>query len=244
MIKLNMLENYKIFDGEKLLNIRPTDEQGDCNTTYILSTLKCKYIIKKITSHIYVSKNHEFSIQSITHNKSISPQALLLDAKKSLLVQEYIKGVHKFELSKKDIKNLAFLLNKLHKIKIKTKIFDMSKYFHSATKDKELKLVLQDLKNYKQDLVLCHNDLNPKNILFGSKIKILDWEYACINDRYFDLASVCIEFKLSRREERNFMRYYFKNKMPNFKKLHTFKILYKYVCYTWQKNIKDLTCQE
>ncbi len=239
-----MLENYKIFDDEKLENIKPTDEQGHYNTTYILSTSKCKYIIKKITDNVHVSKNHEFLVQSITYRKSISAKALLFDTKNSLLIQEHIEGIHKFELSKKDIKNLAFLLNKLHKIKIKTKIFDMAKYFHSVKKDKKLKTALKDLKNYKQDLVLCHNDLNQKNIIFGNKIKILDWEYACINDRYFDLASICIEFKLSKRQERNFMHHYFKNKMPNFKKLDTFKILYKYVCYTWQKEIKDLTCQE
>jgi len=244
MIKIDMLENYKIFDDEKLENIKLTDKQGHCNTTYILFTSQCKYIIKKITGHIYVSKNHEFLVQSITHHKSISAKALLFDNKNSLLIQEYIEGVHKFELSNKDIKNLAFLLNKLHRIKIKTKIFDIYKYFHSVNKDKKLKIALKDLKNYKQDLVLCHNDLNPKNILFENKIKILDWEYACINDRYFDLANICIEFKLSKRQERNLMNCYFKNKMPNYKKLHTFKILYKYVCYTWQKNIKGLICQE
>jgi len=244
MIKLNILENYKIFDNEKLENIKPINEQGHCNTTYILSTSKCKYLIKKINSNVYVNKNHEFLVQKITHKKSISAKALHMDIGSSLLIQEYIKGVHKFELSKKDIKNLSFLLNRLHEIKIKTEIFDINKYLYLATKDKKLKLALQDLKSYKKDLVLCHNDLNPKNILFGNKIKILDWEYACIDDRYFDLACICVEFKLSKQQERNFMRYYFKNKIPNFKKLNTFKILYKYVCYTWQKNMKDTVCQE
>jgi thiamine kinase-like enzyme len=39
--------------------------------------------------------------------------------------------------------------------------------------------------------VLCHHDLHPSNILINDhSIKFLDWEYAAINDRYFDLASL------------------------------------------------------
>jgi thiamine kinase-like enzyme len=244
MIKLNELEKYNFFNNEKLENIKPVSEQGYCNTTYILSTSRQKYLIKNTISNIYVSKNHEFFIQNITHRKSISAKALFLDKKSSFMVQEYMEGIHKFKLSKKDIKNLACLLSKLHKIKVKTNVFDINKYLHSCVIDKKLKLALQDLKRYKKDLVLCHNDLNPKNILFTRKVKFLDWEYSSLNDRYFDLASICVEFRLSKNSQRDFMCYYFKNKMQNFKKLHTFKILYKYVCYTWQKDRRNPTCQE
>jgi len=244
MIKLNELEKYNFFNNEKLENIKPVSEQGYCNTTYILSTSRQKYLIKNTINNIYVSINHEFFIQNITHKKSISAKVLLLDKKNSFMLQEYLGGIHKFKLSKKDIKNLAYLLIKLHRIKVKTKVFDIDKYLHSCIIDKKLKLTLQDLKKYKQDLVLCHNDLNPKNILFTHKVKFLDWEYSSLNDRYFDLASVCVEFKLSKKQQKNFLHYYFKNKIPNFRKLHTFKILYKYVCYTWQKDGRNSTCQE
>lgn len=40
-------------------------------------------------------------------------------------------------------------------------------------------------------LVLCHNDLNPKNILLdGGKAWLIDWESAGMNDPLFDLALV------------------------------------------------------
>lgn len=40
-------------------------------------------------------------------------------------------------------------------------------------------------------LVLCHNDLNPKNILLdGAKAWLIDWESAGMNDPLFDLALV------------------------------------------------------
>jgi thiamine kinase-like enzyme len=244
MIKLSELEKYKIFDGEKLINIELVSQQGCCNTVYTLSTSKHKYIIKKEINSLHVGKNHEFFIQNTTHKKLISAKALFWDKENSLLIQEYIHGIGKFELSKKDIQQISNTLKKLHNIKIKTDVFKIEKYLHFNIKDKKLKLVLQDLKRYKQDFVLCHNDLNPKNILFTCKAVFLDWEYASLNDRYFDLASVCVEFKLSKKQERDFMRYYFKNKIANFRKLHTFKTLYKYVCYTWQKDRGNPTCQE
>jgi thiamine kinase-like enzyme len=39
--------------------------------------------------------------------------------------------------------------------------------------------------------VPCHNDLLPANLLHdGRRIRILDWEYAGMGDRYFDLANL------------------------------------------------------
>jgi thiamine kinase-like enzyme len=41
--------------------------------------------------------------------------------------------------------------------------------------------------------VACHNDLLPANVLFGSeRAWLLDFEYAGMNDRYFDLANLSI----------------------------------------------------
>lgn len=55
--------------------------------------------------------------------------------------------------------------------------------------------------------------MNPKNIIFNkNKFKIIDWEYAGINDRFFDLASICIEFQLNKSEEKIVLSSYFKNK--------------------------------
>ena len=40
-----------------------------------------------------------------------------------------------------------------------------------------------------EDLVSCHNDLKPDNILFdGKQVWLVDWEAAFLNDRYCDLA--------------------------------------------------------
>jgi thiamine kinase-like enzyme len=45
----------------------------------------------------------------------------------------------------------------------------------------------------KPDLVPCHNDLLPANLLWdGSRVRIVDWEYAGMGDRFFDLGNLAV----------------------------------------------------
>ncbi|MEM8548559.1 MAG: phosphotransferase, partial [Pseudomonadota bacterium] len=38
--------------------------------------------------------------------------------------------------------------------------------------------------------VLCHRDPTPGNWLCGSTLQLIDWEYASLGDRWFDLAAL------------------------------------------------------
>jgi aminoglycoside phosphotransferase (APT) family kinase protein len=61
------------------------------------------------------------------------------------------------------------------------------------------------------DLVSSHNDLfKPDNILFdGSRVWLVDWEAAFLNDRYADLAVVANMIVRDEAEEFDFLREYF-----------------------------------
>ncbi len=51
------------------------------------------------------------------------------------------------------------------------------------------------------DRCLCHNDLNPGNMLLhDSTLVLLDWEYAAINSPWFDLASLAEFGQLDHRD--------------------------------------------
>ena len=60
------------------------------------------------------------------------------------------------------------------------------------------------------DMVSCHMDLKPDNILFDcQRIWLVDWQAAFLNDRYFDLA-VAANFLLTTDEdEATYLNYYF-----------------------------------
>ncbi len=56
----------------------------------------------------------------------------------------------------------------------------------------------------------CHNDLlNANFITDGERIWIVDWEYAGMGDRFFDLANFSVNHELSTNENEELLRMYF-----------------------------------
>jgi aminoglycoside phosphotransferase (APT) family kinase protein len=46
-------------------------------------------------------------------------------------------------------------------------------------------------------LVLCHNDLNPSNVVYdGERLLLLDWQTAGVNDPLYDLAAIAMFMRL------------------------------------------------
>jgi len=57
--------------------------------------------------------------------------------------------------------------------------------------------------------VPCHNDLLPANFIDdGTRIRILDWEYAAMGDAYFDLGNLAANGELAPAEERRLLELY------------------------------------
>jgi thiamine kinase-like enzyme len=58
--------------------------------------------------------------------------------------------------------------------------------------------------------VLCHNDLLAANFIRSPQgIKIVDWEYAGMNDRFFDLGNFAVNNELDEAAEAELLRAYF-----------------------------------
>ena len=63
--------------------------------------------------------------------------------------------------------------------------------------------------------VPCHNDLLTENFLDdGERLRILDWEYAAMGDRYFDLANFSNHHDLSVPEMEALIEAYFGESTP------------------------------
>lgn len=61
-----------------------------------------------------------------------------------------------------------------------------------------------------RDLVACHNDLKADNILFdGTRLWLVDWEAAFVNDRYADLAYASTFFVHDEATEHAYLSTYF-----------------------------------
>jgi thiamine kinase-like enzyme len=58
--------------------------------------------------------------------------------------------------------------------------------------------------------VPCHNDLLPTNFMYdGERVQIIDWEYAGMGDRYFDLGNFAVNNEFDDAAERILLEAYF-----------------------------------
>lgn len=58
--------------------------------------------------------------------------------------------------------------------------------------------------------VPCHNDLLPANLLaHGGHVRIVDWEYAGMGDRYFDLANLSVNNGFAPEDDERLLAAYF-----------------------------------
>ena len=115
----------------------------------------------------------------------------------------YVKKIYKGnkieKLKKENIIALAKELKNLHLVKINK---DIPVYKNLPFKDK---------------FVMSHGDLNPKNILFSkNKAFFIDFEWARLNSKYWDICSIFLFFKLSDKEKKLFYIHY--KIKPNLKK--------------------------
>ena len=60
-----------------------------------------------------------------------------------------------------------------------------------------------------QNLCCCHNDLVAENLIAAPNLMFLDWEYACDNDPFFDLATVVEHHELSDWQVEKMLDVYF-----------------------------------
>jgi thiamine kinase-like enzyme len=59
------------------------------------------------------------------------------------------------------------------------------------------------------EAVPCHNDLLNANFLDDGEIRIVDWEYAGMGDRFFDLANFSVNHEFTLEDDRRLLATYF-----------------------------------
>jgi len=216
---IDLLEQHSFFSDKKIDSCMLLECQGYCNENYIVVADGVKYVIRKLL-RTDIDRDFEWKVQKFAYAKGITAEPFLFDREHSLMVFEFLEGQQKNKLDKEELQILAKTLQKLHNIHIEAKAI-------------ELQTDTNAIDNYPKEYVLCHNDLNPQNIFFSDTVKLIDWEYAGVNDKYFDLACVCVEFELEDENEKYFLAQYFEPKKYIQKKLEAYKTVYIALCKQW-----------
>ncbi len=235
-MKANDLKQYKLFEHQTIEEFKPLAQQGHSNRIFFIKTAEKKYLAREF--QLTLDRKAEFQIQQKAFSKKIAGKPIFLDVNNGFMVTEYIEGKHKSKLTQHNLKKLALLLKKLHKIKIRQKQNSFKENF--LFKDKKVKKAFIILNKEPKEYALGHNDLHAKNILFTpTSIKLIDWEYARYSDIYFDLVSIIIEYKLNKKESKIFLENYFYRKKINYKKIEAFSVIYKELWKLWFEKLEN-----
>ena len=219
---IDLLKAHPFFSDKQIESCMLLENQGYCNQNYLVVADGVKYIVRKLLRDD-IDRDFEWKVQNLAYEQGITAELLVFDRKNGFMVFKFLEGEHKSKLELGELKLLAQTLQKLHSINIDAKPI-------------ELQTDSSGIDEYPKEYVLCHNDLNPQNIFFSDDVKFIDWEYAGVNDRYFDLACVCVEFGLEVEMVEVFLEAYFDDENYSLEKLEAYKIIYKALCEEWFQN--------
>jgi thiamine kinase-like enzyme len=182
---------------------------GLTNRTWLVEQGDRKAVLKidaALRVEPYNSRPAEASIQSIAAGHGLANAVLYVDD--FTLLTEYVEGtVWEPDCLERDrnIELVAEALRRLHSLPLSGRSFDSliaAKRYVADIVNADVALVehcgqVIETMRLPHNLCCCHNDLVAANIITTPGLMFLDWEYACDNDPFFDLATIVEHHELS-----------------------------------------------
>ena len=164
------------------------------------------------------SRLREAQIQNTAVLAGLANKVILVTD--TVYMTEYVEGVIWSNNCLEDNDNLdslAAALKKLHSLPLTGRTFDAvgaAREYIRRIDDADADQVRDCLQQIESsplppNLCCCHNDLVVANILNTPEVRFLDWEYACDNDPFFDLATIVAHHKLSSEQTDYMLDAYF-----------------------------------
>lgn len=205
--------------------------QGWTNQNFKVVTEKGTYFFRVGTDHpeaLGISREKEAFFYELIGRSGVTPQPLYIDPHRGILITPFIEGAMSYGKvmgtwtgnREEVIDTIVQLMKVIHAQKPKEDVpieyaFSIiEKYFSECQKAGvylppdvgralEIATELRKMPLRKDPPVLCHHDFFWENLLFdGSKLWIVDWEYADWDDPFYDLAGFCIAHRLLDEDER------------------------------------------
>lgn len=219
------------FNGQKIEDLQFLPEQGFSNINYTFIFDKKKYLLRQFKLQDR-DRQLEFDVQTLVCSKGLAAKPYELNLAEGYMICDFLEGHHKEKLERENIAQVVQVLKILHRLHIEQPVLDIKKEF--SVFSTELKEAFEVIDNTPKETVLCHNDLNPKNLIFLDRsLKLIDWEFAGMNDRYFDLAALSVEFNFELLDDAYMLALYFGKEGWNKEKLDAYKVVYKALCQQW-----------
>ena len=212
-------------------------DKGMTNRSFLFSCKKKKYIMRVPGegTEMLINRKKEANNYSVIKDYDICDNVIYFNAENGYKITEFIENARVCDAYSKDDLVLSMkLLKKVHNLKLKVDyefdLFQQIDYYEklrgtnkSVFKDynqtKENVLLLKDfIDENKPEYCLTHIDAVPDNFLFfkGSSVKtgvkLIDWEYAAMQDPHVDLAMFSVYAFYNKEDIDNLIDIYFENK--------------------------------
>jgi thiamine kinase-like enzyme len=179
---------------------------GLTNRSFVVRSTNREFILRLDAEHTEtfgLDRSIELKVLREAAKADIAPEVHFADPDAGILLYEYLPGPVWDRSSLDDAHNLellAGLLRSVHALPASGAALDAGA---AAGRYAATAFVNADLRRFathcigivgaipvSSALACCHNDVVAANVVGTSQLKLLDWEYACDNDPFFDLASL------------------------------------------------------
>lgn len=210
-------------------------KKGMTNRSFLFSCGGQRYIMRvpgEGTGKL-INRQQEAAVYGVLRGKGICDEVVHIDPQKGWKITAFLENARVCDpQNPEDLKRCMEALRRFHGMKLEVEhtfsIFDQIEFYESlwggapsAYRDYETtKARVLELREYidaqEKDWVLTHIDAVPDNFLFTSdgQVRLIDWEYAGMQDPHVDIAMFCIYALYDRGDVDRLIDLYFEGSCP------------------------------
>jgi len=198
---------------EAILSCEPI-KHGLTNESWLVRTKQDDVVVRisnAADQALQIDRQSEAAVLAVVSEAGIGPDVLLCDPSQRVLVTRYLGGTwgETDAVQEENIQRLGQLFRRLHRLSppLGVRRVELNEtlegYFRTlqergiqpalttkSLRDRASQVALKLREN--SAATLCHNDVHHLNVTDDGTLRLIDWEYAGVGQRLFDLASVCI----------------------------------------------------
>ena len=228
-------------------------KHGLTNESWLIRSDADAFVVRQSNSSeesLQINRRSEARILDLVARAGIGPEVILCDPTRHLLITRYAGPTWTDAQATADenIERVALLLTRLHMLQPPPEIqvvdlatvirgYTQTLAHHGKSTDASPHQRAQQITSFlaaEPELRLCHNDVHALNIVDSGELRLIDWEYAGLGERFFDLASICVYHRLPKAQRELLLNRYLQS--PDARAWHRLDLccwLFDYVRDLW-----------
>lgn len=200
--------------------------RGVANDVYRINTTSGSYVLKHFRyDHPYgLDRAQEVAVQRQLAAHDLAPEVIYFDIAQGVMLQPFVESddlAHSALGASERIQYLAEVSAHIHRLQIDVPVWSLRlrlrHYCEGLAKfdpdrarqfQKRLQPFKKLIEGFGAHPTFCHNDLAYHHVFVGEPPLVIDWEYAGMGDRNFDLASSMQVNQFDARQQLAFLNAY------------------------------------